>query len=312
MKMMQFILLVVCLMMISAACYGEITPGDHTFSVQSGGVTRNYMLHVPPKSNNEGAPLPAVMVLHGAGSSAMGSSRHYGWREKADKEGFVAIFPEATPLHQGDASFRWNPKVWNDGSGRGFTEKHPIDDIAYLRAVLDDVIAKVKLDVKKIYCTGFSNGASMCFRAGVELSDRFAAIAPVSGHLWLTSPKPERPISMMLIAGTADPINPIDGGPAKNPWQHTAEMKPAMIDSVKAWVKLIGAPEEPAMVEEHGIVKTFHYGPGKGDCVAIFIVITGQGHEWPGTPRVLAEKLSGKSVTSINATDVIWSFFKGT
>lgn len=308
--MTYLIIFTTLLAALAMPCIGHLVPGDYTFSLQSGGVGRHYMLRVPPIiESNPDKPLPVVMVLHGAGSTAMGSSRHYGWREKADKEGFLAVFPEATPLRTSGSALRWNPNVWNDGSGRGFTEKHAIDDIAYLRTVLDDVAAKTPVDSEHVFCTGFSNGASMCFRVGVEMADRIAAIAPVSGHLWLKDPKPARPISMMLIAGTADPLNPIDGGPAKNPWEHKAEMKPPMEDSVKAWVKIIGASDDPTDIVEKGDVKTFTYGPGPTGAVAVFIVITGQGHEWPGAPRVLPEGLSGRAVDSINATNTIWSFF---
>jgi polyhydroxybutyrate depolymerase len=45
----------------------------------------------------------------------------------------------------------------------------------------------------------------------LELSDRIAAIAPVSGALWIAEPKIARPVSLLYITGTADPINPMGG-----------------------------------------------------------------------------------------------------
>lgn len=285
-----------------------LLPGEYTIDLKVSTLARSYILYIPDKRSSS---LPLVVMLHGAGGTATGSSLHYGWKELAAKEGFAAVFPEA--IHQDQTmppSFKTNPKVWNDGSEKGFPAKLQIDDIGYLNAVLDDVAFKCDLDENRIYLTGFSNGASMTFRAGIEMADRVAAIAPVSGYLWLKTPRPARPLSLMLIEGTADRFNPLEGGGGFNPWRNREDPKPSMIDSVLQWVKLIGANEDPWIELEGNLVRKFTYTQGKNGTKAILITIEGHGHEWPGTPRVLPETLTGKSIKSLHATETIWNFFQ--
>lgn len=206
-----------------------------TETFEFGGIQRSYLLHVP--SSYQGKAVPLVIFLHGAGGNSEGAARHNGWLEKADQEGFIAVFPQGAPLDpKREGHFFTNPNIWNDGLHRSTI---PVDDIAYLRKVIGDVTQSYKIDPKKIYLTGFSNGASMTFRAGIEMSDLLAAIAPVSGHLWLKDPKPRKKLSMMLITGDADPLNPLNGGLAENPWTWSTVNKPPMIDSVLTWLKVL-------------------------------------------------------------------------
>src|SRR5438876_3730082 len=88
------------LMLISccAATAEALPAGTHTFSVTVGSTTRPYILHVPKQT--AGKPMPVVIMLHGAGGSAAGAAKDYGWIRKADEAGFLAIFPEGTPTHQ--------------------------------------------------------------------------------------------------------------------------------------------------------------------------------------------------------------------
>lgn len=277
---------------------------DETVNFSLEGHERKYLLHTPVNKNQ--GPLPLVLVLHGAGGNAEMTASRYGWLEKADKKGFVVAFPEATPINPAlPANFMTNPNVWNDGSGRG---KKRVNDIAYLKKVIEDISSKTSIDPKRIYITGFSNGASMTFLAGIKLSDLVSAIAPVSGHLW-TSDKPKKLVSVLLIAGGKDPLNPLEGGMGKNPWKKEGEMKPPMIQSITEWLHLMGKEQLPKKEEvEQGVTRTT-YGPDKDGFEAIFIVIPGEGHEWPGGKRALPEKITGPSVNILNATDTIWDFF---
>ncbi len=59
--------------------------------------------------------------------------------------------------------------------------KQGIDDVGYARVMLDDLARQFNIDKKRVYATGISNGAMMCYRLACELSDRIAAIAPVAG-----------------------------------------------------------------------------------------------------------------------------------
>jgi polyhydroxybutyrate depolymerase len=293
------------LLLLSGSLFATEGSIDTTYGFQLDGFERKVVVHVPPK---EKGPAPLVVVLHGAGGTAYGASQKFGWLQKANKEGFIVAFGEALPLNT-DASARFltNPNVWSDGFHR---PQGKVDDIGYLKRAINEVTTRHEVDPKKIYMTGFSNGASMTFRAGVELSELLAAIAPVSGHLWLEDPVPKRALSMLLITGDNDPINPLEGGETINPWMLKKEYKPPMNRSVEAWLKLVDIPAVDKQVEEKPDATYTRYGPNQRGLEVVYIVVKGQGHEWPGGIRALPELVTGPTVSDFNATDVIWNFFR--
>jgi polyhydroxybutyrate depolymerase len=250
-----------------------------------------------------------LVVLHGGGGSAEFGYRVHGWTGMSERRGCLVVFPEATTEDpERPAEVRSNPRIWNDGSRSSAVAKRKVDDIGYLAAVLNDVERTFTIDAERIFVTGFSNGASMTFRAGVELADRIAAIAPVAGHLCCDDPRPARPLPMLYMIGLADPINPFDGGPTLSPWG-TWRNKPPVMESIYAWVRLIQASPEPALLRDCDGVRHVRYGPGKSSCEVQLLTIAGQGHEWPGAERTLPRIISGPQTDKVNATDVVWDFF---
>ncbi len=256
--------------------------------------------------------MPVLVVLHGGGGSAEFAARVYGWPELSEREGCLVVFPEATPEDPTrPAAVRENPRIWNDGSTRSAVAQRNEDDIGYLAAVLDDVEANFAVDPDRTFVTGFSSGASMTFRVGIELADRVAAIAPVSGHLCLKDPRPARPVSLFYLIGLADPLNPFAGGAARNPWG-VLRHRPPVIDSIRTWIRLIEASEEPEVLHHEDGVRRIRYGPGRTGCEVQLCTIEGQGHEWPGAPRTLPSIITGPQTDKMNATQVIWDFFAAT
>ena len=105
------------------------------------------------------------------------------------------------------AQFLTNPRLWNDGSGRGTIGVEHVDDLGFISAMIDFLEARYSADPARIYCTGFSNGASMTFSVGLNLSDRIAAIAPVAGHSG--SAKNNSPIPFRCSSSSAPAIRSI-------------------------------------------------------------------------------------------------------
>lgn len=284
-----------------------LPPGDHPRTITVSGHQRSYLLHVPPGAAACKA-LPLVIMLHGGGGKAESTANETGWSVKADAAGFMAAYPNATPADPGKpASFRGNPQTWNDGSGRFKKDGGETDDVAFIGAVMDDIATRALLDKRRIYLTGFSNGASMAFVAGMELSGRVAAIAPVAGACWLPEVKLKRGLPMLYITGTADPMNPLNGGPLK--LGLGGKDKPPVQDSILKWVKALEAPVEPAETGEAKGVRTVRYGPGRDGAGVVFVSIEGQGHVWPGGRNLLPELLVGKATGRLKAVDTIWDFF---
>jgi polyhydroxybutyrate depolymerase len=289
-------------------------PGCHTLTLRVDGLERTYMVHVPPSYDSK-IQSPLVVMLHGGGGTAKAAMWETGWTEKADKAGFIAVFPNAMSCDPSRrSSFAMNPQLWNDGSDRFCPGQKAADDVGFIAAMLDDLSARLSVDKTRIFVTGFSNGASMSFRVGAGLSNRIAAIAPVAGACWLESIKLERPVPMLYITGKADPLNLIEGGVPKLATGASdkirAKPKPPVRESILRWVKALDIPAMPASVSDANGVRTEIYGPGRDGAEVVYITVDGLGHTWAGSRSLLPERMVGGTSDRIKATDVIWDFFQ--
>jgi polyhydroxybutyrate depolymerase len=288
--------------------------GNHIFAIAVNGSQRNYIVHVPPTYKPQ-TPLPLVIMLHGGGGAARAALWETEWAVKADQEGFLTVFPNAMARDPAKpSSFARNPQLWNDGSDRFYEGQTAPDDVGFIAAMLDDLSVRFALDARRIFVTGFSNGASMSFRIGAELSDRIAAIAPVAGALWFDPQKFRHPVPMCYITGTADPLNLIEGGVPKLATGASdkvrAKPKPPVRDSILKWAKALGCPSTtPSVSDNHG-VRTETYSACIGAAEVVYITVDGLGHTWAGGRSLLPKSMVGKTSNSIRATDVIWEFFQ--
>ena len=283
-------------------------PGDHKESIKFGGYDRTFLVHVPSHSGGS-SKLPVVMMLHGAGGSPEGAARETGWSIEADKDGFLAVYPEALPgKPDRSPSFFGNPRAWNS-SGRG---RHEIaDDTGFLSAAMDHLIQSYNADPGRIYVTGMSSGASMAFRTGIVLANRVAAIAPVSGRLQIHDQQLAYPVPLLFIVGTADPLNPIAGGEVKVPWTlDKTEYREPIGNSVARWRAMLGCSDDARTLVDRGGVKGIEWDKCAKGGVVEYYTVEGLGHVWPGGSTRLPERWIGRGSDKLNATAVIWEFFK--
>jgi polyhydroxybutyrate depolymerase len=279
-------------------------PGDCERTVHVNGVDRTYLVHVPPKYDSK-RPTPVVLIYHGAFTNGAITVHFSGLNAKSDQAGFIALYPNGSGV--GSTLF------WNAGPNHfKLGDKPPPDDVAFTAKMLDDLESVANVDPKRIYATGISNGGMMCYRLAAELSDRIAAIAPVSGTTVIADPKPKRPVPVIHFHGLADKIVPFNG-----PDANTARMLvyKSVDDTIKLWVKIDGCPEKPQEVVQlpdkahdgTSVTRTV-YGPGKEGSEVVLYAIAGGGHTWPG--RNLRIQFLGKSTLNISANDLIWKFFE--
>jgi polyhydroxybutyrate depolymerase len=316
----RFYLLILLGMIIGGVAWAKvqanraraIPPGHQELTLEVGRLERSYLLHVPP-TYEQAKPLPLVIMLHGMGGTALHSHRETGWSSKADAEGFIVVYPDATrPDSAQPPSLRKNPQAWNDGSGRFHAAERNIDDVAFITALIDSLENSYSIDPRRIYVTGFSNGASMTFRLGAELADRIAAIAPHSGTSWTEVLSPARAVSVCYLTGTSDTLNPIEGGFPKLAMggkDQGGRSKPPVSNMIAKWAKVLECADEPIMEEIVSGVRTSRYGQGRDDAEVLCITIEGLGHHWAGGKSQAPEFLVGKNTDKLSATDVIWAFF---
>src|SRR5207237_8315757 len=104
----------------------------------------------------------------GGGSKSRQMER-FGRDAVCDREGFAVVYPEGEHGH------------WNDGRGDA-NGSAPVDDVAFIRTLIDTLAAAYPIDTDRVYATGISNGGIMSYRLACDLSDKIAAIAPVVGE----------------------------------------------------------------------------------------------------------------------------------
>jgi polyhydroxybutyrate depolymerase len=270
-------------------------------SLVVGGVTRTYVVHAP-KGLNPKTPMPVVLALHGATMNGPMMAWFSDLNHKADEAGFIAVYPNGTGKH---SSF-----FWNGGNCYGSTIQNNVDDLAFINALLDDLIRAYPVDEKRIYATGLSNGAIMAYRLAAKLSDRIAAVAPVAGSVGTEIVQPKRPVSILHFHGTLDEFIPFAGGRGKR--SISGRNFRSVDDSIRMWIKANGCNENPVIevVSDGGDglkVTRKTYGQGRDGSEVVLVVIEGGGHTWPG--RKSPARFLGKSTLSISANELMWEFF---
>jgi polyhydroxybutyrate depolymerase len=189
-----------------ATCPSSATlvPGESTRTIDVGGTSRSYILHVPTSYTGQ-TPVPLVLDFHPIFGTGAGEEAISGYRALSDQEGFIVAFPNGID------------NAWNIGPCCTFSRT--VDDEGFARAMVTEISTEGCVDPKRVYATGYSMGGGMSHYLACNAADVFAAVAPAAFDLLQDSEEPcapSRPISVISFRGTADPIVPYSGG-ASNP-----------------------------------------------------------------------------------------------
>jgi polyhydroxybutyrate depolymerase len=253
---------------------------------------------------------PTVLLLHGAGGTATLALGNTGWADLADREGLLLVYPEGTRRNPAaPPRFLQNPQAWNDGSGRGHTAQTRVDDVGFLVALVDQVVASHHADPARLYLAGFSNGAAMTFQAGAALAGRVAAIGPVAGHCWVSPPFSATPVPALMIFGGVDPLNPVEGGDVTTPWG-TAEWHPPVLQSFDRWRAFNGCGGPPTAFASADGIREFRATGCPGSADVRCLIVDDLGHHWPGGPRLLPPWVAGPASTRLDGATALWEFFR--
>lgn len=279
-----------------------IERGNQVRTIGTGDQKRTYILHVPPQFEPK-KKIPLVIAFHGGGGNATKLSKGIGLSKKADEAGFLVAYPNGTGWFEEAYTF-------NAGNCCGYARDLNIDDVAFTRMMLDDISKEASIDKKRVFATGVSNGGMMAYRLASELSDRIAAIAPVSGTMGTRNCHPKCPVSVMHIHGTEDEYIPFNGGMGKG---FSGTDFYSVDHSIQAWVKANRCDKEPKVekipdtAKDGTSITLKTYGSGMEGTEVVLVAVEGGGHTWPGLRTRLPEL--GKSTSNISANDVIWDFF---
>lgn len=269
------------------------------------GRERTYRLYVP-KQLHDSAPL--LFVLHGGtGSGAnMELMSRQGFNRIADRDGALVVYPDGVGRN------------WNDGRSnvRSQAMEENVDDVGFFRVLVHDLSTRYRIDSKRIYSTGISNGGFMSFRLACEAADVFAAVAPVAANLSSDlgpGCKPSQPVSVAMLNGTDDPLVPWSGGQVG-----LGAIKRGMAwsteQTLETWAKLDECRErsDDQVIDRHendGTSVVLHV---RSQCKAGSEVrlyeIRGGGHTWPGGAKYLADRIVGKTSEELDGAREIWDF----
>lgn len=275
-------------------------------SIEIGGLKRTYRVHFPANVAHEQA-VPIVFVFHGGGSNGMEAERMSKFSKIADREHFVAVYPDGIGHN------------WNDGrEGSDLKpQRENVDDAAFVEAIIDSIAARQEIDLTRIYSTGISNGGMFSNFLAIKNASRFAAIASVVGGIAepiAASFAPDSPVSVLIIQGTADPIVPYHGGKvARGDRGKIVNTDTA----VQLWTEWNGCNPDPEISEipdkafdDKCHVQVSKWTGGHGGSEVWLYRIEGGGHTWPNGPQYLPEIVIGRVCRDFDGSETIWEFFK--
>lgn len=266
-------------------------PGRYVETFRVNGEERRYVLRVPKAYDGRRA-LPLVFVFHGWTANAEAAESYTNMAATAEREGFIGVFPDGLGRPQG-----WNAGFINLG-------KIGTDDLEFMRQMLDRIPKQVRVDPKRIFVCGHSNGGFFSHLVGSRLGDRIAAIGVIAGTSGVLGRTPRHieppvsPISVFILHGKLDPTVGYDAS-------SRAVLKGTSApDSARWWAEQLGA-RGPVRRASGNVVRET-WSRGRNGTRVEFVTVENGGHDWPG-----GLGLRGRETTSgLDAAALLWEFFR--
>ena len=265
------------------------------------GITRTYLIHISAQYNDSKS-FPLVIALHGGGGNSKNMMEKTGFNNLADEKGFIVVYPDGT------GRFKNRLLTWNAGYCCGYALENNVDDVGFIRTLIEKLQNNFNIDPKRIYITGHSNGGMMTYRLGAELSDIFAAIAPVAGTIGgketensslYIIPEPTYPVSVISLHGLLDEHVPYNGGNGNNSSGSRIDL--SVNESIFFWIEHNGCnTTSKRNIIYNGNIIFDNYLYGKNGSEVTLVTIVNGGHGWPVVD----------SNSELSATDLIWDFFE--
>lgn len=234
---------------------------------------RRYVAWLPA---SRGAALPVVLAFHPGYATPEGFEENIALHTAAAARDFVIVYPEGYQ------------RSWNAGTCCGPALRDKIDEKKFVGAILDDLERLCRVDRRRVYATGHSNGARLCYFLACTMADEIAAIAPVGGAAGaVLAPqakcRPARPMPIFHLHGLLDQWAPYQGGPGRAP---NVPSEAPVEAGIAFWVRRAGAGTETRQAMFDGLADCTIYSGGKDGTEIRLCRIPNLGHHWPGTRMV--------------------------
>ena len=308
------------------ACAGTVAQaetedarGVHSHALTVAGIKREFSYYVP--GNAEGKKRPVVIYLHGYGDNmrhmlgkGLVSAASSHWMKVAERERFFVFYPlglRAKGVRRAQAG-------WND-CRRDAKSNPKTDDVEFIKQLIEFAVETHDADRSRVYVTGMSNGGHMTMRVAIEMSEAVAAVATVAASLPKSSRclQPSRPVPILLMHGTADPIAPFNGGAVASGRGEVLSAR----ETVNTWIQWNGletVPENTIRVEDitpadrSRITARVREASVSGIAVIAY-EMRGAGHTEPSRVAKMSrllKRVQGNQNQDVEMAEVIWDFFK--
>lgn len=249
-------------------------PGDYELLVASSGGVRGYSLHVPAGWNGSSA-LAVLLVFHGVPRGNMRALT--GFDAIADERGFAVVYPES------------DGQDWNVGcTACTNAARAGIDEVRFVEDLLDDLVASMPIDSRRVWAVGFSQGALLTHFLACEMPDRIAAFGSVAATMIeqvVIGCEPERKVPWLFVHGSADPVLPAAG--EEGVFARTISIQ----TTTSIWADFDGCAEPPGVTElpdagdvDVTRVRLHDWSACEAGVDVRWYEVLGGGHVWPGSP----------------------------
>jgi len=294
--------LIILTLLATAALHAE------SLTLTVGALERECLLHVPADLPKE-QPVPLVFVFHGGGGTAAGTMGLSRFNAVAEREKCIVVYPQGIG------------RSWNDGRVTQVSQAHRenVDDLAFFDALLARISKVHRIDPKRVFATGISNGGIFSHYLAANRAEKIAAIAPIVGGIAEPFDQrfhPAQPVSVLIIQGVADPLVPYTGGKVAAGDGKDRGSIIATDAAVKLWVQANGClptPETSTLPDldpkDECNTQTFAWKGGRIGSEVMLYRVEGGGHTWPGGIQYLPQRIIGR-VTHDFDSNAVWEFFK--
>ncbi len=301
-----------CLALVAASCSAAAQPGTSTptragvstdVKLQHDGRERRYLI----SDFSGGKPAPLVFVLHGGGGHPENAQNMSQFDVIAAREKSIVVYPGGTGGTPGGRLL-----TWNAGHCCAYALDNKVDDVGFIRTIIDQLVASGRADPRRIYVTGMSNGAMMSHVLARELSDRIAASAPIVGAIFGDEPAPKGPVAAIIFVGQDDQAVPAAGGPlggaTRRPGGKAEDRNVAPdIDQASYWAKANGCAAPVESLDAKGKAVEIRWEKCTTGKPVHFYRVANNGHAWPGGKAGRAE--ADQPTQDVNASEMMWRFF---
>jgi polyhydroxybutyrate depolymerase len=281
------------LILLLAVATGPALAGQtREFEIKPHHLERSYRLFVPSSYDGQKA-LPLVVSAHGGYGTGQSQQEVSGWDAVAEREGLLVAYPDGYK------------RSWNAGElCCGPAQEKGVRDVAFLRAMVEQIARDYRVDRQRIYGNGYSNGGMLMHYAACQDPGLFTAIATNASTLMTASCSPEAATPVLMIRGKLDERMPWDGG------SYEGSPRMGMLDVVRRMAASNGCAATPERITvQSGPATCWTLPACSGPREVSWCGVEGVGHQWIGGQTVWP-RLLGPNTTAFSSTETMRAFFR--